>query len=397
MEGRKKKRVYVAGPMSGYENWNYQAFDAAAADLRSRGYEAINPVDLDREVGFDPATSSPEDFDLPAAIRRDIEAILSCQAIVMLPGHENSKGATAERHVAHWGGLDVLVYPSLVKYGDEPLLADQIPDDLWNDDGTLRVEDLELLTVDKKSHDNSSPTGMQRELLECFGVEDTGPSPQAVKNVAYVPADFADDEGVKEWLGRNGVKPEDIRVVHDRESLGDKIVKFATILKDNQTIVQPVPGERLRQLEEKNQRAADWLSSDEGQKACRAWSEYQATIQPIAGEQVWDDAKKTVETDEEDILSIAYRITRGDRQSSYGPPDQDFRRTAEMWTALFKDNLKDGKVFEPFHVAQFMILVKMSRQLHQRKADNWIDVAGYARCGWICDQSAAKSNAASSA
>lgn len=314
MEGRKKKRVYVAGPMSGYENWNYQAFDAAAADLRSRGYEAINPVDLDREVGFDPATSSPEDFDLPAAIRRDVEAILSCQAIVMLPGHENSKGATAERHVAHWGGLDVLVYPSLVKYGDEPLPVDHIS-----------------------------------------GSE-----------------------------------------LHFRESLGDKVVEFAKILRDNQTIVQPVCGEHLSQLEEKNQRAADWLSSDEGQKACRAWSEYQATIQPIAGEQVRDDAKKTVETDEEDILSIAYRITRGDRQSSYGPPDQDFRRTAEMWTALFKDNLKDGKVFEPFHVAQFMILIKMSRQLHQRKADNWIDVAGYARCGWICDQSAAKSNAASS-
>ena len=66
-----------------------------------------------------------------------------------------------------------------------------------------------------------------------------------------------------------------------------------------------------------------------------------------------------------------------------------------MWTALFKENLKDGKVFEPFHVAQFMILIKMSRQLHQRKADNWVDVAGYARCGWICDKSAAKSAAES--
>lgn len=91
---------------------------------------------------------------------------------------------------------------------------------------------------------------------------------------------------------------------------------------------------------------------------------------------------------DEDILQEAMRLTSGDRQNSYGPPDQDFRRTADMWTGLFRDMLKDDASFEPFHVAQAMILLKMSRQLHQRKRDNWVDVAGYARCGQICDESA---------
>jgi hypothetical protein len=89
-----------------------------------------------------------------------------------------------------------------------------------------------------------------------------------------------------------------------------------------------------------------------------------------------------------DILEEALSVTSGDRQASYGPPDQDFRRTAGMWTALFGDLLKDGVEFEPFHVAQAMILLKMSRQLHQRKRDNWVDTAGYARCGAICDEAA---------
>lgn len=89
-----------------------------------------------------------------------------------------------------------------------------------------------------------------------------------------------------------------------------------------------------------------------------------------------------------DILEEALQITSGDRQASYGPPDQDFRRTADMWTALFRSMLQDGVAFEPFHVAQAMILLKMSRQLHQRKRDNWVDTAGYARCGAICDQAA---------
>lgn len=31
--------------------------------------------------------------------------------------------------------------------------------------------------------------------------------------------------------------------------------------------------------------------------------------------------------------------------------------------------------------------------LHQRKRDNWTDAAGYARCGWICDEAAKKRQA----
>jgi hypothetical protein len=92
--------------------------------------------------------------------------------------------------------------------------------------------------------------------------------------------------------------------------------------------------------------------------------------------------------DQEDILETALRITRGDRQAQYGPPDQDFRRTAGMWTALFSHMLQPGVSFEPMHIALAMILLKASRQMHQKKVDNWVDLAGYARCGSICDRMA---------
>ena len=91
------------------------------------------------------------------------------------------------------------------------------------------------------------------------------------------------------------------------------------------------------------------------------------------------------EDDDEDILDTAARITRGDRNASYGPPDQDFRRTAGMWSALFGAKLKDGVTFEPRDVAMAMILLKCSRESHQRKLDNWVDIAGYARCGSKCN------------
>jgi len=89
--------------------------------------------------------------------------------------------------------------------------------------------------------------------------------------------------------------------------------------------------------------------------------------------------------DDQDILAEASRITRGSRQAQYGPPDQDFRRTAGMWSALFFSKLKDGVTFEPRDVALAMILLKTSRETHQRKRDNWVDIAGYASCGSRCN------------
>ena len=80
----------------------------------------------------------------------------------------------------------------------------------------------------------------------------------------------------------------------------------------------------------------------------------------------------------EDVLEEALRITKGDRQNQYGPPDQDFQRTAAMWSAL------KGVQFTAQDVAAFMIALKLSRQTHQNKRDNWVDIAGYARCGSLC-------------
>lgn|GEM_PF-575578 len=89
--------------------------------------------------------------------------------------------------------------------------------------------------------------------------------------------------------------------------------------------------------------------------------------------------------DDNDILAEASRITRGSRQAQYGPPDEDFRRTAGMWSALFAAKLKEGVTFEPRDVALAMILLKTSRETHQRKRDNWVDIAGYASCGSRCN------------
>lgn len=87
-------------------------------------------------------------------------------------------------------------------------------------------------------------------------------------------------------------------------------------------------------------------------------------------------------TNSEDVLMEAYRLTTGDRNAQYGPPDQDFARTAAMWSALF------GRKFETWEVAQAMCCLKLSRLTHQRKRDSVVDLAGYARCMDVCYRAA---------
>jgi len=204
------RKIYIAGPMRGHYQFNFPAFDRACLHLRARDWIVVSPAELDRSIGFDP-TDLPDDFDwndpakcdfsISDAIKRDVHAICGCDAIYLLKGWESSRGATAEKSIAEWLGLDVL---------------------------------------------------------------------------------------------------------------------------------------------------------------------YQ---------------------EESDILEEALRITKGSRQASYGPPDQDFARTAAMWSAM------KGVEFEPREVAMFMVALKLSRETHQRKRDNWVDIAGYARCGSLCRDMKGQSNA----
>ena len=90
-------RLYVSGPMTGIENHNFPAFNAAAAKVRELGHEAINPVDINP----DPTTP------WLLCLRADIKALCDCDGLVLLPGWERSTGAQLELHIAHRLGMSV--------------------------------------------------------------------------------------------------------------------------------------------------------------------------------------------------------------------------------------------------------------------------------------------------
>ena len=94
------KRAYLSGPMTGMPDLNFPAFHAAAADLRSRGVDVVNPAEINTDIGKS----------WKACLRADVAALCDCDAIVLLPGWERSNGAQLELHVAHRLGIEVEFY-----------------------------------------------------------------------------------------------------------------------------------------------------------------------------------------------------------------------------------------------------------------------------------------------
>ena len=77
-----------------------------------------------------------------------------------------------------------------------------------------------------------------------------------------------------------------------------------------------------------------------------------------------------------EILDQALACVCGDREQDYGSPENNFRTIADMWSAFM------GIEITPTEVAAMMALLKIARVASgHSKADNWIDLAGYAACG----------------
>jgi len=129
---KRSKTIYVAGPMRGYDNWNYDAFNKYSEALRSKGWIVINPAELDSEYARNETRrnegipSDPHSFDpnvnyhhqefLREVLMRDLSCIAKdCGAIYMLDNWENSKGAKAEWALAKALGLEIFYQIPLPK------------------------------------------------------------------------------------------------------------------------------------------------------------------------------------------------------------------------------------------------------------------------------------------
>lgn len=106
--------------MRGVPYFNFPAFHRAAAILRGQGHVVFNPAEKDIERlgadvsignrrGCEVEAAKNHGFDLRVALHEDLEFIcLHADAIALLPGWRDSKGATAEHATAVALGLEVI-------------------------------------------------------------------------------------------------------------------------------------------------------------------------------------------------------------------------------------------------------------------------------------------------
>lgn len=88
-----------------------------------------------------------------------------------------------------------------------------------------------------------------------------------------------------------------------------------------------------------------------------------------------------------EVLEQAIKTICHDRQDQYGEPENNLLIIASLWNTYLLaagiiDPAEDAPVIKPKDVAAMMALLKLARiATGSSKADNWIDLAGYAGIG----------------
>lgn len=159
--------------MSGIEEYNYPAFNAAAKRLRSLGYTVFNPAET---FGGD-ASLRKEQY-----LAIDYPAVQVCDTVVMLPSWERSQGAKAERAVAESFGIPIREYREVVN-ATQPRRAiiglvgyagsgkDEVAKILCRDHGFHRIAFADPLKAIAKSVGwNGAKDDAGRRLLQDLGM-----------------------------------------------------------------------------------------------------------------------------------------------------------------------------------------------------------------------------------
>ncbi len=104
-----KPRIYLSGPITGMPNHNIEAFQLEQDYYESQGYEVINPL---KNFGGNLSLTRAE------YMRQDIEHLLNCECVAMLPGWEESPGARLEYCIAKEINLTVFTGRAGAKMND---------------------------------------------------------------------------------------------------------------------------------------------------------------------------------------------------------------------------------------------------------------------------------------
>lgn len=94
-----KKKIYISSKMTGLPCFNFPAFDKKAEELRTMGFEVLNPA----EIGKKYSTDKPLSF----YRRKNLEMLLQADVLFVFGDVSGSKGVEFELIVAKGLGLPI--------------------------------------------------------------------------------------------------------------------------------------------------------------------------------------------------------------------------------------------------------------------------------------------------
>ena len=98
-------RLYIAGPMTGIPDLNFPLFHAAAARLRALGFDIVNPAE-----NRAPPSGLWQDY-----MRLALAQLVRCDGVAVLPGWDDSRGASLEVHIAKALHMPVIAAAELTR------------------------------------------------------------------------------------------------------------------------------------------------------------------------------------------------------------------------------------------------------------------------------------------
>lgn len=91
-------KIYITGPMTGYEELNFPRFEEVTLDLRASGFEVVSPHEIKDSGTYD------------LCLIADLKEMLSCDALVTIEGWAYSRGARLEVCTAIQVGIPIIDY-----------------------------------------------------------------------------------------------------------------------------------------------------------------------------------------------------------------------------------------------------------------------------------------------
>lgn len=119
------KRIYLAGPMTGLPEFNYPAFNAEAERLRALGFHVESPAE----------NPAPVCGTWQGYMRAAITQMVTCDAVALMPGWSDSRGAIIERNLAMRLSMPTLSVSRLASAEqlNNPQFTQQSENDQWQE------------------------------------------------------------------------------------------------------------------------------------------------------------------------------------------------------------------------------------------------------------------------